>query len=139
VAGLEPFAAQPEVAEAVKSAVSDPHPYVRARALLALARGKVPGTREMVLQALKQNSHTDVVRVSAFQAFALMGDKGALTEIIRYLESEPTTRYGREAAVEALGKLGKDDPQALALLERLRKEDFWPGVRRNAAHALQSK
>lgn len=140
VAGLEPFAAKPEVADALKSAaVSNSHPYVRARVLLALAHGNVPGTREMLVQALKRNSHRDVVRVSAFQAYAELGDKGALPEIIRYLESERTTRFGREAAVDALGKLGKDDAQALALLERISKDDFWPGVRENAARALKSQ
>lgn len=140
VAGLEPFATKPEVADALKlAAASNPHPYVRARALLALARGKVAGTREMLVQALKQNAHRDVVRVSAFQAYAELGDKGALPEIIRYLESERTTRFGREAAVDALGRLGKDDAHALALLERISKDDFWPGVRENARRALKAQ
>lgn len=138
VAALEPFAGSTNVQKTLKMlAVSDPRPYVRARALLALARAKAEGAFELLVASLDQNAHRDTVRASVFQGFAALGDPRGAAEIMRYLQSDVTTRWAREPAVEALGKLNGRDADVRRLLEHMRDQDFWPGVRRAAARAIQ--
>ncbi len=137
---LEPSATRQDVGEALRrAAISQASPYVRARALRALARARVDRTFDLLMSALSENAHRDVVRVAAFEAFGELGDGRAVPAIMRYLQSDRTTRFGREAAVEALGKLAPGDPAALALLQRIQKEDFWPGVRERAVQALAAQ
>ncbi len=137
IAALEPAAAQAEVTAALRqAATSQPSPYVRARALLALARSRVSGTWDMLISALGENSHRDVLRVAALRGLTAMGDQRAVPEILRYLRSGRTTRFAREAAMDALAELGTGDAGARQELEQARAADFWPGVREAAGRAL---
>jgi HEAT repeat protein len=103
---------------------------------VALARARAGGTSELLLQALNENAHRDVLRVAAFQGFALIGSPSAVPAILDYLQSDRTTRFAREAAVSALGELDGADPKVRQALEQARASDFWPAVRQAAGHAL---
>lgn len=138
VGALERFAEREDVQEALRSAAGpQATPPLRARALLALARARASGSFELLLQASGESAHRDVLRAAVFEGLAALGDSRGVPELVRYLESDRTTRWAREPAVEALGRLAGHDPAVRRLLERIRTTDFWPGVREAARQALQ--
>lgn len=137
IAALEAFSSEPGTIAALKRAASLPEsPYVRGRALLALARAKAPEAFEMLTDRLGENSHRDILRASAFQGFEVLQDPRAVPLILRYLRSERTTRWAREPAVKALAALAGSDDEARRVLAEIARSDFWPGVRDAARKAL---
>ncbi|HOW86370.1 MAG TPA: M1 family aminopeptidase [Candidatus Aminicenantes bacterium] len=137
IAALEALPADPGTIAALKRAASVPEsPYVRGRALLALARSRAADAFEMLTVRLGENSHRDVLRASAFQGFEILKDPRAVSAILGYLRSDRTTRWAREPAVKALGALAGQDDEACRLLEEIAGTDFWPGVRSAARQAL---
>lgn len=112
----------------------DPKTYVVAAAVKALGETRPEGAFEQLRAALERESHREVIRRAAFQGFAKLGDRRALPLALEWSAYGRPPR-AREAAIEALGKLGRDDPEVLNhLLVLLNDRYIW--ARRSAVKAL---
>ncbi|MGH9787077.1 MAG: M1 family aminopeptidase [Candidatus Acidiferrales bacterium] len=108
--------------------------YVVAAAVKSLGKVGAEGAFERLRDALKRDSHVEVIRRGALGGLAELGDPRGLGLAMEW------SRYGkppraRESAIEALGTLGRGKEEALnRLLELLDDPYVW--ARRAALTAL---
>jgi aminopeptidase N len=108
----------------------------RRSALQALAKGKVKDADDLVASALKDPAGRHSLARVALQA--VLDEGGQKSREAAVLYSRPGQPSAlRTAAVQALAKLAKDDPQAEKLLIAL-VDDPLPNVQRSAMFALVS-
>jgi aminopeptidase N len=108
----------------------------RGTALRALAKAKVKDADELIASALKEPSARHAIARTALQAiFDEGGQKAREAAVIYSRPGQPTAI--RSAAVQALARQAKDDPQAEKLLIAL-VDDPVENVRRGAMFALAS-
>ena len=132
---LGEFAGDATAAAALEGVVrSEPKVYVVAAALKSLGKMQAPKAFETLRSALGRDSHRDVIRQKALEGLAELGDAPGLPLALEW------ARYGRpprarEAAIEALGKLGRGDDNVFRYLTSLLADPYvW--ARRAALTAL---
>lgn len=111
--------------------------YARGEAAKALGQIGGDGVYDPLVGALTQESHNDIVRSKAFEGLAELGDKRAIVVAAKW------SAYGRppkarEAAIKALGKLGKGDAKVRLELETLLAADPYIWARQSAIKALKT-
>jgi aminopeptidase N len=112
----------------------DPSYLVRATALFGIVHAKHPDAFSLLEKALAVDSHTDVVRGSAFDAMAALKDPKALPVAMTWSEyGKP--KGARCGAVRCLGALGKGDALAYDRLLHLLADPMHE-IRNAAATAL---
>ncbi len=132
---LGEFAGDATAAAALESVVrSEPKVYVVAAALKSLGKMQAPKAFDTLRGALGRDSHRDIIRQKAFEGLAELGDARGLPLALEW------ARYGRpprarEAAIEALGKLGRGNDDVFRYLTSLLTDPYvW--ARRAALTAL---
>ncbi|MFQ5696164.1 MAG: HEAT repeat domain-containing protein, partial [Terriglobia bacterium] len=112
----------------------EPKSYVVAAAAKSLGKIGAPGAFERLQEALRRDSHREVIRRGALEGFADLGDARAVPLALRW------SRYGRpprarEAAIKALGELGRGNDRVYNhLLTLLHDPYVW--ARKSALWAL---
>ncbi|MBI4467482.1 MAG: HEAT repeat domain-containing protein [Acidobacteria bacterium] len=117
-----------------KTMASEPKTYVVAAAAKALGKTRSERAFERLRAALSRESHRDVIRQKAFEGFAELGDPRAVPLLVEWASYGRPPR-AREAAIEALGKLGRGNDDVLRRLLALVNDPYiW--ARRSALKAL---
>ncbi|MBI2956257.1 MAG: HEAT repeat domain-containing protein [Acidobacteria bacterium] len=132
---LGKFVRDMDAARALENTIGkDEKVYVVAAALKSLGQIRGEGAFERLRGALGRDSHREEIRRGALEGFAELGDARALPLALEW------SRYGqppraREAAIEALGKLGRGQEDVLNHLIGLLNDTYlW--ARRSATKAL---
>ena len=132
---LGEFAGDATAAAALDGVVrAEPKTYVVAAALKSLGKMQAPKAFDTLRGALGRNSHRDAIRQHALKGLAELGDARGLALALEW------SRYGRpprvrEAAIEALGKLGRGNDEVFRFLTSLLADPYvW--ARRSALTAL---
>ncbi len=132
---LGEFQNDAEAAKALESVIDkDAKTYVVAAAVKSLGRVHAQGAFERLRDALKRDSHREVIRKGALEGLAHLGDSRGLGIAMEW------SRYGRpprarESAIEALGTLGRgNDNTYNSLLSLLNDPYMW--ARQSALKAL---
>jgi aminopeptidase N len=135
---LGEFQRDAAAAAALESVVAaEPKTYVVAAALKSLGRMHAESAFERLKAALGRESHAETLRRAALKGLADLGPEASGRG---YALAKEWSRYGRpprarEAAIEALGKLGRGRDDALPYLVSLLNDPYiW--ARRSALSAL---
>ncbi len=112
----------------------DDSDFVVAAALQAIANTKSERAFDLLIEALNRDSYREAIRSSAFIGLVNLKDKRAIPHALAF------TEYGRpaqarDAAIRALGELGKGDDKVYDRILELLKDPSWR-TRVNAIKAL---
>jgi aminopeptidase N len=138
IGGLASLKIDPAIESILRATWANPAEAYGARrsALQALARAKFKDSDELIASALKESSNRHFIARAALQAVLDQGGQKSREAAVLYSRpGQPTVL--RSTAVQALGRLAKDDPPAERLLIDL-IEDPIPDVRNSAMFALTS-
>jgi len=136
VGGLASLKFDPTIEAALRAIWTNPGESYAARsqALQALAKAKVKDTEELVAAGLKDRSERRPIAVAALDLILdAGGSKARETAVLYSRPGQPSAL--RSAAVRALARLAREDPQAEKLLIDL-IDDPLPSVRNSAMFAL---
>ncbi|MGH9812393.1 MAG: M1 family aminopeptidase [Candidatus Acidiferrales bacterium] len=131
---LGEFKSDAEAAKMLEGVVArDAKSYVVAAAVKSLGKVGAEGAFERLRDALKRDSHVEVIRRGALDGLAQLGDARGLGIAMEW------SRYGkppraRESAIEALGPLGRGKEETLSYLLGL-LDDPYIWARRSALTA----
>ncbi len=107
---------------------------VEAECLRSIGKTKVTESFDFIVKGMDRASWQEVVKVGAIDGLGSLGDARAVPVLMEKLKLGNHLRV-REAAVVALGKVGRDNPQVLDKLTEL-LGDYWFRVRGAAAGSL---
>ncbi len=132
---LGEFADDAEAAKALESVVAkDAKTYVVATAVRSLGRVRGQGAFDRLRDALKRDSHREVIRKSALEGLAHLGDSRGLGIAMEWSKYGKPPR-ARESAIEALGTLGQGNKNTYSYLVSLLTDPYvW--ARQSALKAL---
>lgn len=102
---------------AAKALATDPSPYVRGAAAVALGKLHAPDAFETLRDLLKVRSHREVVQKSALEGLTALGDLRALPyarAMLPYNSCRGDHHSMRRAALDLLVALAPDDPETHA-------------------------
>ncbi len=117
---------------AVRDALSDPNPWVRAEAVVALDHIDREANADAIARAT-EDDHLAVRRNALISLFRVRG--AAMRDDLLSALSDPSDRV-REWAAKLLGTLAADDDEARAALAEAARSDESDVVREAAANAL---
>jgi aminopeptidase N len=141
VESLGKFKSDAEVADILEALLKDDESYaVRAQCCKSLAEINAPGAYEVIVNALDQDSHQDVVRRSALEAVGTLKDPRGIDLAMKW------SAYGqpemvRLTSAKVLGTLGAEvDDQEDRCLERLIEllDDPYFRMPRSAVEGLEA-
>ncbi len=131
--------------------------FVEAAAAAAIGKTKAKAAFELLRKALDKESWNDVVRAAAFRGFGALGDERAIKLCVEW-SAYGKPAHARDAAIEALGKLGQgkkdvrerlleliDDPDyhtrmaALSALEELHEAAAIPRLEQLAGQDIDGR
>ncbi|HXE76212.1 MAG TPA: M1 family aminopeptidase [Candidatus Xenobia bacterium] len=132
---LGEFADDAEAAKALESVIEkEAKTYVVAAAVKSLGRVGAAGAFERLRDALKRDSHREVIRRAALEGLAHLGDARGLGIAMEWSKYGKPPR-AREAAIEALGTLGQGNENTYNYLVSLLIDPYvW--ARQSALKAL---
>ncbi len=109
--GERGFLKEPAVAQAVQRiAEHDLSYFAQAEALQVMAQNKVEGVGDLLVRAMKKDSHNDVIRSAALRGFAKLGDLRGVYFALTCLR-DPLFVHLRPVAVQTLARLARHDEE----------------------------
>lgn len=117
----------------ILKALHDPQPRVRRQAAATLARLNDPRAIDELIHQI--DDHPDLLEEEVIDTLGTLGDPRAVTSLMRTLQ-DPRS-YLRRAAARALGRVGWDNPAAIAALETAAIDPHDVDLRRASLQALR--
>ena len=108
---------EPALAAVYLERLKDPSYATVRRAAIALAQSKSPLAYDALIKLAGQTSWRDVIRVSALDALAVLGDRRAVELAIGFATRGHPLPV-RRAALSLLASIGKDEPRVFPLLSQ---------------------